>query len=48
MSEPWVESAYALLVDTFPRRFRSEYGESMKLVFRELLDDPEVSKADFL
>jgi len=48
MSERWVESAYALLVDTFPRRFRSEYGESMKLVFRELLDDPEVSKADLL
>lgn len=48
MRARWAERAYALLVDTFPRHFRYEYGDAMKLLFRELLDDPEVSTADLM
>ena len=41
-------AVYAILVELFPRRLRRDHGDEMKLVFRNLLDDPEVSFVDLL
>jgi hypothetical protein len=34
------ERVYGLVVDLYPRRFREQFGWSMKQTFRDLLDDP--------
>jgi len=36
------ERIYGLLVGLYPKRFRDQFGWSMKQTFRDLLDDPEM------
>jgi hypothetical protein len=36
------ERVYGLLVDLYPKRFREQFGWSMKQTFRDLLDDPDM------
>jgi hypothetical protein len=38
----WAERLYEVVVRLYPRRFREEYGASLKQVFRELLDDDTI------
>lgn len=38
------ERLYARFVALYPRRFRDEYGDALRQVFRELLDDPTVPR----
>jgi FtsH-binding integral membrane protein len=35
---------YGLVVAIYPRRLRKEYGADMKLVFNDLLEDPNMSR----
>jgi hypothetical protein len=37
------ERVYGLVVALYPRAFRERHGPAMRLVFRDLLDDPEIS-----
>lgn len=46
MKGNWVERAYALLVAIYPRSIRHQHGAEMKLVFSDLLRDPEVRSSD--
>jgi len=46
MKGNWAERAYALLVATFPKSIRDQHGAEMRLVFRDLLRDPEVRTLD--
>jgi hypothetical protein len=38
----WAERLYGLILLTYPREFRNAYENEMRLVFRELLNDPTV------
>lgn len=44
----WAERVYALLVAMYPRAIRGEHGTEMKLVFRDLLRDPDVRTPDLM
>jgi hypothetical protein len=35
---------YAVVVSLFPRQLRNNYGADMKLLFDDMLDDPDVSR----
>jgi hypothetical protein len=35
---------YAVVVSLFPRQLRNNYGADMKLLFADMLDDPDVSR----
>jgi hypothetical protein len=37
------ERVYGFLVDLYPKRFRQEFGSSMKQTFLDLLDDPDMT-----
>lgn len=41
-SRRWGERIYGLVVALYPRTFRERYGPAMRLVMRDLLDDPEM------
>jgi hypothetical protein len=38
----WGEHIYALIVALYPKTFRERYGPAMRLVFQDLLQDPEM------
>lgn len=48
MRRRWAERAYAILVAMYPRAIRDEHGTEMKLVFHDLLRDPEERTPDLM
>ncbi len=48
MKRHWAERAYALMVAMYPKSFRDQYGDDVRLVFSDLLHDPEVRKLDLV
>jgi 2TM domain-containing protein len=38
----WAEQIYGLVVALYPKTFRERYGPAMRLVFQDLLHDPEM------
>ncbi len=44
MTARWADRLYGSVVALYPWRFRKEYGEEMKLVFNDMVIDPEVSR----
>ncbi len=48
MKRHWTELAYALLVAMYPKSFRDQHGDDMRLVFSDLLHDPQVRKLDLV
>jgi hypothetical protein len=46
MKGHWAERAYALLVAMYPKSIRDQHSAEMRLVFRDLLRDPEVQMLD--
>jgi hypothetical protein len=41
-SRRWAERIYGLVVALYPRTFRERYGPAMRLVFHDLLQDPDM------
>ena len=38
----WAELVYGRIVALYPSRFREQYGHEVEMVFKELLDDPDI------
>jgi hypothetical protein len=44
----WAERLYGLILLTYPRAFRDTYENDLRLLFRELLHDPDVGRMQLM
>lgn len=46
MTARWAGRLYEVLIAVYPKEFRAAYGSEMRMVFRDLNDDPEIRRRD--
>jgi hypothetical protein len=44
MRKPWEQRLHGLVIALHPRAFRDEFGEEMRIVMKDLLEDPDVTR----
>lgn len=47
MTARWAGRLYEVVIAVYPKEFRAAYGSEMRIVFRDLKDDPEIRRRDF-